>query len=172
MEIDTIGMISARKSAFFSKRVQRGGGVMMWAAFCRAERLPMKSVGHRLDSIRYQELLQLRLAPFYNRRRRNRHEFMQDNAPCHASRSTMNWLNQRNIRVLEWPSNSPDLNPIENLWGIMVRHIYAEGRQYQSIAALQQAWNDINQETIDNLILSMDNRMFQVINRNGGQTDY
>ena len=73
-------------------------------------------------------------------------------------------------------ANSPDLNPIENIWGILLRRIYAENKQYQSKEelkqAIQQAWEDLDQETIDNLILSMPNRLFQVINRNGGPTDY
>lgn len=149
---------------------------MIWAAFYQAKKIPTKSVDHRLDSLRYQELLQDRLVPFYNRNRRLRLIFMQDNAPCHASRSTKGWLNARNIAILDWPSNSPDLNPIENLWGIMVRRIYADGRQYQTRnelqGAIEQAWTEINQETMDNLVLSMENRIFQVINRNGGHTDY
>ena len=85
-------------------------------------------------------------------------------------------LNRHQVQVIPCPANSPDLNPIENIWGILVRRIYAENKQYQSKEelkqAIQQAWEDLDQETIDNLILSMPNRIFQVINRNGGPTDY
>ncbi len=47
--------------------------------------------------------------------------FQQDLAPAHTAKSTKGWLNDHDVGVLDWAANSPDLNPIENLWGIVKR---------------------------------------------------
>lgn len=65
--------------------------------------------------------------------------FQHDNASIHTSRATKTFLQDRNFDVLDWPTCSPDLNPIENLWGWLVRRVYANGKQFDRVSELQSA---------------------------------
>ncbi|GBO38638.1 hypothetical protein AVEN_47427-1 [Araneus ventricosus] len=75
-------------------------------------------------------------------------EYQHDNAPTHTSSATKNYLNSKNVSVLEWPPMSPDLNLIENVWGIMPRKVYENGGQFYSVNALktstESAWYNWN----------------------------
>ena len=55
------------------------------------------------------------------------------------SKSTKNWFQKEIIKILNWPSRSPDLNPTENLWGHLARQLYANNLQYDSIYELELA---------------------------------
>jgi transposase len=149
---------------------------MVWAAFCSLGTLDIAFVSTSMNSEEYQQVLNNHLLPYLRRFRRKPLVFQQDNASVHRSHSTNAWMQEHHINVLPFPARSPDLNPMENLWGIIVRDIYANNRQYQCIQdlriAILQAWNRIDKTTILNLMNSMPNRLFQVINRSGGLSDY
>ena len=88
----------------------------------------------------------------------------------------MDFFVTNNVAVLEWPSRSPDCNPMENLCGILVRSVYANGHQYHSVAELQDSvrkcWLEIPIEVLRNLIDSMSDRLVEVIIKKGGITKY
>lgn len=95
--------------------------------------------------------------------------FMQDGAPAHTSKRTMQYLNQRCRLLKRWPPNSPDLNPIEHLWSIMDKRITKEQpstvEQFKNV--LETTWNDLEFSIIENLIISMRHRILKVINLRG-----
>ena len=63
--------------------------------------------------------------------------FMHDGAPCHRFKVVQSFLDQPRINMLEWRGNSPDLNPIENLWSTMERKVAEQ--QPSSLSGLQHA---------------------------------
>ena len=100
--------------------------------------------------------------------------FQHDNEPKHTSKVVENWFKEQKIKKLKWPPQSPDLNPIENLWEIVNGRI--NRGECNSINALfdhvKKAWDSINIDTIDKLINSMPNRLKEVIKNNGYATKY
>ena len=90
---------------------------MVWGYFSHTGMGYMKFVQKTLNSDDYQQILKDGLLPTIKKQYLEANAiFQQDLAPCHKSKSTKKWLTERNIEILPWPVNCPDLNPIENVW--------------------------------------------------------
>ena len=102
--------------------------------------------------------------------------WMHDNAPAHRASYTREFFQRKGMEVLQWPACSPDLNPIENIWGILSQRLYCDGRTYHNTTELWEAvsveWRRIGQETIQNLYNSMSRRMMDVLEANGQRIKY
>ena len=101
--------------------------------------------------------------------------FMQNGAPCHRSKVARTFLAENRIKVLDWPSNSPDLNPIENPWTNMKNKV-AEKHPPSAknlVKVIEEVWvKEISQEFCRNLVHSMPQRLQEVIKTGGGSTKY
>ena len=99
---------------------------------------------------------------------------MQDNAPCRKARVVMNFLKAENVTVMDWPPQSPDLNPIENVWKTLEKRSKARNpkRTEQLWNALQEEWNKITQQDINKLIYSCSRRCQSVIEAKWLHTKY
>ena len=102
--------------------------------------------------------------------------FQQDNAPCHVSKMSKKYFKEKKINVMDWMSNSPDLNLIENIWSLLKLKISKENphNKIELIETFIKSWNDFfaDPKICQNLILSMKNRIKEVINRRGDYIDY
>ena len=100
--------------------------------------------------------------------------FQQDNDPKHTSKLVQDWFKQNGIDQLDWPSYSPDLNPIENLWALLKRRV--EARLPKSLAELKsmlhEEWKAIDVDTLQKLVHSMPKRCQLVREKAGWMSGY
>jgi transposase len=97
-------------------------------------------------------------------------QLLMDKAPPHTAASTTQWLQQHMVRVVDrWPGNSPDLNPIENLWGWMKRKLYSKDVQTveQLKQAIQEIWEEVPDDMLTRLMCSMPKRLQRVVDKQG-----
>ncbi len=87
--------------------------------------------------------------------------FQHDNDPKHTSKATVGFLKKNRVKVIQWPSMSPDLNPIEHLWGILKRQV--EHHSPSSIQSLKEVileeWKKIDLAKCRQLVHSMPRRL-------------
>lgn len=149
---------------------------MIWAAFSAFGKSSLAFIDKRINSAGYQQILESHLLPYFRRFRSANLTFMHDNASVHASASTKKWLNDNKIPLLDWPSRSPDINPIENLWGQIVRDVYSDCRQFQSTAelkiAINETWNRVTAKQLMDLSNSMPKRINLLIKGAGKPIKY
>ncbi len=123
--------------------------VMDWGAMSSAGVGPLCFLRSKVNTAVYQEVLEHFMLPAADQLYGDADFiFQQDLSPAHSAKATSTWFKDHGIPVLNWPANSPDLNPIENLWGIVKRKIAicqtqqcrrAEGH-YQSNLGTHNTW--------------------------------
>jgi transposase len=99
---------------------------------------------------------------------------MEDGASIHRSNAPKVWREAHGVSKLEWPPQSPDLNPIENLWKQLKDAVQKRSATIKTTAdlksALLEAWNDIEPGRWNVLIDSMPDRVKEVVKAKGGST--
>ncbi|KRJ97477.1 uncharacterized protein Dyak_GE28378, isoform C [Drosophila yakuba] len=158
------------------KRNFGGGSLMVWAAFGYAGKSRICFIPTKTNSEIYTQLLEEELIDFATELYADNWTFQQDNAPIHTSRATKTFFSSKSIPLLEWPAISPDLSPIEDLWGILSARIYKNGRQFDNIRQLKDVlvaeWELISNETLQNLADSMPNRIHKLLMAKGKHINY
>lgn len=155
-----------------------GGGVMMWGCMTSEGVGFCCKIDSTLDQYLYKNILEDELMQSieYYGLDPSKVIFQHDNDPKHTAKSIKEWLKDQEFGVMNWPAQSPDLNPIEHLWF----HVKKTLNQFENPASginelwerVKKIWNEISPEICSNLIESMPNRINAVLKAKGKWTKY
>ncbi len=132
--------------------------VMVWTAMSSAGVGPLCFLRSKVNTAVYQDVVEHFMLPAADQLYGDADFiFQQDLAPAHSVKATSTWFKDHGIPVLNWPANTPDLNPIENLWGIVKRKMrYARPNNAEELkATIRATWALITPEQCHSLFDSM-----------------
>jgi transposase len=147
--------------------------IFAWGGFCIKGKTSLFCFKGIMDAKFYVDILR-RHVPEIRQMLGNRWRFQQDNDPKHTSHLAKAFLQENMPEVMDWPSNSPDLNPIENLWSIVKGNVKRRMPKNQDELErfMMEEWENIPKSTIINLVGSMKRRCELVIEKNGERIPY
>ncbi len=150
-----------------------GGSVLMWGCMSAAGVGELHFIDGIMNSQTYCSILKEKMLPSLRALGR-RALFQHDNDPKHTSKATVGFLKKNRVKVIQWPSMSPDLNPIEHLWGILKRQVeYHSPSSIQSLKeVILEEWKKTDLAKCRQLVNSMPRRLGAVIKNHGGHTKY
>ena len=152
-----------------------GGNVMVWGCMAASGVGNLAFISGKMNALMYVDVLRSNLKSSARKLDlETSFVFQQDNDPKHTAMSTREWLLYNAPRRLLTPPQSPDMNPIENLWHQVDRLVrkkkISNAKDLKS--ALQEAWLEITPRETKNLVESMPRRLQAVIDANGMHTKY
>uniref|UniRef100_A0AAY5K0X9 Paired domain-containing protein n=1 Tax=Esox lucius TaxID=8010 RepID=A0AAY5K0X9_ESOLU len=153
------------------------GNVMVWGCFGGGEVGDLYRVNGTLKKDGYQSILQHHAIPCGQRLIGDNFLLQQDNDPKHSSKLCKNYLGEKQsggiLSIMEWPAQSPDLNPIKLLWEELDRMVGKKCPSSQSNLweVLQESWGEIPSDYLNKLTARMPTVCKAVIAANGGFFD-
>lgn len=152
-----------------------GGSIMVWGCFSWAGVGNLTQVNGIMTADVYIDILCENLEEsMLKMGLENNYTFQQDNDPKHTAKKTATFFRSARIKPMVWPPQSPDLNPIENLWAILDNKVDKTDvtNKQNYFAALTKAWDELDPQHLRNLVESMPKRCQLVIEAKGGHIDY
>ena len=146
---------------------------MIWGAMSSAGVGPLYFIKSKVNTAIYQEILEHFMLPSADELFGDADFlFQQDLAPTHSAKTTTKWFADHDITVFDWPANLPDLNPIENLWGIVKRKMRnTRPKNTDTLkATIKATWASITPQQCHRLITSMPHHIETVIHGKGTPT--
>lgn len=160
------------------EHVKHPDKIMYWGCFSAGGVGPLVPVDGMMNGKKYVGILRKNAVPELSKRFPDKSGiFQQDLAPCHTSKLVQSFFSSKNITVLQWPGNSPDLNPIENLWAIVRARLRTKDRSTKAslMASISEVWVENDSELTkicSNLVESMPRRVKMCLKSRGGHTKY
>jgi len=157
-------------------KVKFGGGkIMVWGCITRDGVGPLISVKGHINQESYKKILEDHFLPWFLSLP-NGYVFQEDNAPVHNGHMVTTWRQEQQIEKLDWPPQSPDLSPIENLWDLLDRLIRKVNPQPKTLPELEKIiklkWLEIRPEIVRKLYDSVPKRIALCLKVKGGHTKY
>jgi transposase len=155
-----------------------GGSMMVWSCFSAKGVGRLVLIESKLNAALYVDILKDDLLGSLEDLSLEKEDivFQHDNDPKHTAKITNKLLDDEKIDVLEWPPQSPDLNPIENLWASFKFRLAAYDRPPSSIQELwersQEVWFKFTKGNCTRLVDSIPGRITAVIKAKGGHTEF
>ena len=148
--------------------------IICWRAISMHFKSKLVIVNNTMTADRYIEVLQGYLFQENSGFNTSRHTFQQDNAPCHTAKKVQTFFSTKGITVLPWPANSPDLNPIENIWSILKQNVEKRctKTKEQLILVIEDEWDKLSMDLIRKTIETMPKRLDEVIKNQGKKCSY
>lgn len=166
----------ALKMKNLNPTVKHGGGsAMVWGCFSSSGPGKMEFVETTMNQHVYQGIIDRNVKSSAAKLKLGRRFiFQQDKDPKHTAKSTWAFFKTQKITVLDWPPQSPDLNPIEHLWDHIEREIRKTpiSNKNEVKRRLSEAWETTPPEVTTTLVNSMRSRCIAVIEAKGGPTRY
>lgn len=151
-----------------------GGNVMVWGCFSRDCIGPIHRIEGIMDQQVYLDIIKDVMLPHAKDKMPRGWTFQQDNDPKHTAKSVKQFFSSKKIRLLEWPSQSPDLNPIEHLWEHVDRQLVGRkpSNKTDLFKMIKDCWDNIPLQVLINLVDSMPRRCQAVLKAKGYPTKY
>ncbi|KAG2466803.1 TCB1 transposase, partial [Polypterus senegalus] len=151
------------------------GSIMLWGCFSAAGTGRLVRIKGKMTAAMYRDILDENLLQSaLDLRLGCRFIFQQDNDPKHTAKISKEWLQDNSVNVLEWPSQSPDLNPIEHLWRDlkMAVHRRFPSNLMELERCCKEEWAKLAKDRCAKLVDSDSKRLEAVIAAKGASTKY